>query len=154
MCAQGQRALRMPLHVAELLELALLAASQEASRAISHSQLVSRQPGGFLTPSQALERIADHFIATWEPQLQERNTVQKRVLERDRGLCQVPGCSRAALHVHHVEYRSHGGADAPGNLVSLCAGHHLHGVHAGHVRVRGQAPDRLAWSVPEVAMAS
>ena len=46
---------------------------------------------------------------------------------------------------HHVVYRSHGGADDAANLVSLCAAHHLHGVHMGWIRVRGKAPDRLQW---------
>jgi hypothetical protein len=164
MCAQGQRIVRMPLRVAELLELALLAASQEARRdtqqhtsqkaGLDTQQVASPGLARFITPSEALERIAEHFIATWEPLLKERNTVQKRVLERDGGLCKAPGCSRAAIHVHHVEYRSHLGDDQPENLLSLCAGHHLRGVHAGYIRVRGQAPDRLAWSGPvAVAMA-
>src|SRR5207237_10776238 len=33
------------------------------------------------------------------------------------------------------------------NLVSLCAAHHLHGVHLGYIRVRGRAPDRLRWEL-------
>ena len=102
--------------------------------------------GRFLTPGEALELIAEHFIATWEPLLAERNTIQKRVLARDRGWCQVPGCSRAALHAHHVRFRSHDGATAAENLVSLCAAHHLHGVHAGYLRVVGVAPHRLRWT--------
>jgi hypothetical protein len=32
------------------------------------------------------------------------------------------------------------------NLTGLCAAHHLHGVHAGYIRVVGVAPDRLRWS--------
>ncbi len=66
-------------------------------------------------------KIAEHFIEVWKPMLEERNTVQKQVLARDRGLCQVPWCSRAAAHVHHIEFRSAGGSDDPPNLVSLCA---------------------------------
>jgi hypothetical protein len=67
-------------------------------------------------------------------------------MARDRGWCQVPGCSRAALHVHHVRFRSHGGADVAANLVGLCAAHHLHGIHAGYLRVAGTAPHRLRWT--------
>jgi hypothetical protein len=48
-----------------------------------------------------------------------------------------------------VQYRSHGGGDEPGNLVSLCAAHHLHAVHLGWLRVRGRAPDRLRWAFAE-----
>jgi hypothetical protein len=53
---------------------------------------------------------------------------------------------RAALHVHHVLFRSHDGALVEESLVSLCAAHHLHGVHAGYLRVVGAAPHRLRWS--------
>ncbi len=35
-------------------------------------------------------------------------------------------------------------------MVSLCAAHHLHGVHRGFIRVKGEAPDALAWSFPEL----
>ena len=91
---------------------------------------------------------ARHFIDTWKELLKERSTLQRRVLERDRGLCQVPGCSRAAAHAHHVVYRARGGGDCESNLLSLCAGHHLHGVHRGYVRVKGEAPGALTWSFP------
>jgi hypothetical protein len=30
-------------------------------------------------------------------------------------------------------------------MASLCAAHHLHGVHQGWVRVRGRAPEGLTW---------
>jgi hypothetical protein len=48
--------------------------------------------------------------------------------------------------VHHVVFRSRGGGDEEENLASLCA-HHLHGVHAGYVRVRGAAPGGLTWEL-------
>ncbi len=35
----------------------------------------------------------------------------------------------------------------PMNLVSLCATHHLRGVHMGRLRVSGTAPDRLHWEL-------
>jgi hypothetical protein len=132
MCARDELAFRMPARVASLLDSALRSAQRAAGR--------------LLTPSEALEAIAVHFIATWKPLLTERNTVQKRVLARDRGCCQVPGCSRAAVQVHHLTFRSHGGGDEPENLVALCAAHHLHAVHMGWVGVSGKAPNRLRWS--------
>jgi hypothetical protein len=58
----------------------------------------------------------------------------------------APGCSsRSNLEVHHVEYHSYGGSDEDGNLVCLCAFHHLRGEHGGRLRVRGQAPVGLVW---------
>jgi hypothetical protein len=131
-CARCELSWRLPARVLSLLEAALRAAQMGAGR--------------FITAGEALELIAEHFIATWEPLLAERNTIQKRVLARDRGWCQVPGCSRAALHVHHVRFRSHLGPTVGQNLASLCPAHHLHGVHAGYLRVVGVAPDRLRWS--------
>jgi hypothetical protein len=91
--------------------------------------------------------VAEHFIETWKPLLVGRKPRRARVLDRDRGWCQVPGCSRVAAHVHHIRHRSLGGGDEPGNLVSLCAAHHLHGVHRGWVRVGGRAPDALVWEM-------
>jgi hypothetical protein len=91
--------------------------------------------------------MAAHFVETWKPALTQANTVQRRVLERDRWSCQVPGCSRPAAHVHHIEFRSAGGSDDPSNLVSLCAAHHLRGVHMGRLRVGGKAPDGLRWEL-------
>jgi 5-methylcytosine-specific restriction endonuclease McrA len=131
LCAAGAYDLRLPVRVAILLHDALRAARQASGR--------------WITAEEALGIVSEHYLRTWREAARQRNTLQKRVLDRDRGWCQVPGCSHAAQQVHHVEYRSHGGADAPANLVSLCAAHHLHGIHAGYLRVTGRAPDRLRW---------
>ncbi len=133
MCARGELDLRVPRGVGALLDAAIRAAREAA--------------GSWISPGECLTRIAEHFAETWEKPLAERSTPQKKVLARDAGLCQVPGCSRAAVHVHHVLYRSRGGLDDECNMVSLCAAHHLHGVHRGWVRVHGQAPDGLTWEL-------
>ena len=73
-------------------------------------------------------------------------TRQKRVRERDQGLCCVPGCSRAATDVHHIIFRSKGGSHRLENQVSLCAAHHR-AIHMGWIRVWGEAPDRLTWQL-------
>jgi hypothetical protein len=133
MCARGDLDLRVPLRVGALLGEAIRAARAGTSR--------------WLTPGECLERIAEHFIDTWKRLLPRRTTVQKEVLARGSGFCQVPGCSRAATHAHHVLFRSMGGGDEPENLVGLCTAHHLHGVHMGWIRVRGRAPDQLRWEL-------
>jgi hypothetical protein len=133
MCARGELTLRVPRRVGLLVGVAFLAARKAAGR--------------WLAPGECLERVAEHFIDTWKASLTERSTPQKRVLARDGSFCQVPGCSRAAAHAHHVLYRSLGGGDEGENLVGLCAAHHLHGVHRGWVRVRGRAPDGLTWEL-------
>jgi HNH endonuclease len=133
MCARGEFEVWAPRRVASVIALACSAARRAAGRWIS--------------TGECLATIAEHFIAVWEPALAARPTPHRRVLERDRFLCQVPGCSRAADHAHHIDYRSRGGSDDPSNLVSLCAVHHLQGIHMGRIRVFGAAPDRLCWQV-------
>ena len=133
MCAQGKVKLVAPRRILALLSLAFRAARNDAGR--------------WLPPGECLRRIAVHFVEVWKPLLAERNTRQKQVLARDRGFCQVPGCSRAAEQAHHIDYRSAGGTDEAENLVSLCAAHHLHGVHLGYIRVRGKAPHGLRWQL-------
>jgi len=133
MCAREKVSILVPRRIAGLFD--------EACRA------VMLQEGQWMAPGECLGRLCDHFIAEWESILEGRNTPQRLAIERDRGFCQVPGCSRAAVHAHHVVWRSRGGSDEPENLVSLCAGHHLHGIHAGYIRVSGRAPDQLRWEV-------
>jgi hypothetical protein len=131
MCARGELDVYVPRRLLALVAVAF--------------RLARRAAGRNLSSGECLGIIAQHFIDVWKPALVERSTVQKEVLARDRGLCRVPGCSRAAAHIHHVVYRSAGGQDDPANLVSLCAAHHLHGVHMGYIRVRGRAPEALQW---------
>ena len=133
MCSSGRMALLAPERVAVLIA-ATIRAVREAS-------------GKWVSPGAALAVASAHFIRAWESKLRERTTPQKRALERDKWRCTVPGCSRMALHAHHIEFRSRGGTDELENLTSLCPMHHLLGVHGGHLRVTGIAPDRLVWEV-------
>ena len=133
MCTRRGMDLPMPRRVRILLGIAFAAARAAAGKQIRESE--------------CLRMIFQHFVDTWEPVLRHQKKRPRSVRERDRGLCQVPICSCAGDHEHHVEYRSHGGSDEKKNKVSLCAGHHLHGVHLGYVRVRGEAPDQLRWEL-------
>jgi hypothetical protein len=96
-------------------------------------------------PGRALEAMFDHCLDTWRcPTPREH-----RVFARDGFRCTVPGCtSQRNLHAHHVLFRSAGGGDELANLVTLCAAHHLRGVHAGLIRIAGRAPDRLVFELP------
>ena len=70
------------------------------------------------------------------------------IFERDGWRCSVPGCtSRRNLQAHHIVFRSAGGRDESENLTTLCAFHHLRGVHAGAVRITGRAPRRLCFEL-------
>jgi hypothetical protein len=135
MLARTDLDLRMPVRVRELLEAVVRG--------------IRRAAGKFVFVGECLRIIARHFIDTWKAAVQVRNTVRNRVIERDRGYCKVPGCSREAGHGHHVDYKSHGGSDDEQNRASLCVGHHLHGVHGGKIRVHGTAPDRLVFELVE-----
>ena len=65
--------------------------------------------------------------------------VRRRVLDRDRRRCLVPGCaSFAFLEVHH-ERGWEAGHD-PSWLVTLCEAHHRQR-HEGWLLIEGQAPD-------------
>jgi hypothetical protein len=95
--------------------------------------------------SDALDAMLDHALATWEP---ERRRREDAVFERDGWRCTAPGCtSYRNLQQHHVVYRSRGGGDASSNLTTLCAWHHLRGVHGGVLRCTGAAPGRLRFEL-------
>jgi hypothetical protein len=107
----------------------------------------------WLPPELCLFVIAVHFIETYGPEVERRLAQASKVVKRDRGRCQVPGCSRHADHKHHMQFRSHGGSDDPANLVSVCWIHHR-SIHLGYVAVSGQAPDHLTWILGEREVAA
>lgn len=124
---------RVPVRIALLL--------QAAFRAVRAAE------GRVLHDGRCLVLMARSFTETWRPHVRKARTLSQKVRERDLGRCQVPMCSRRAVHAHHVDPRSHGGPDAEENLVALCACHHLRGIHGGYIRVRGRAPDELVWEL-------
>jgi hypothetical protein len=103
--------------------------------------------GRLLHDGEAFDAMLDCALVAW----QLRDPRARRpdpVLERDGYRCAVPGCtSRRSLHVHHVRFRSQGGADAPANLITLCAFHHQRCLHAGLLRLRGSAPGALVFEL-------
>ncbi len=103
--------------------------------------------GAMLPDGKCLLALARHFTATWKEPVPRRRTRSQRIRERDLGCCQVPACSRAATHAHHIIPRSQGGSDDPSNLVALCTCHHFRGIHAGRLKVRGLAPHGLGWKL-------
>jgi hypothetical protein len=99
MCAGGLFTVTMPPHIIDLLKDTFRAVRAEAKRAMSIGR--------------CLLRMAAHFVEVWKAHVKEINTARRRILARDRHRCQVPGCSRPAVHLHHIEFRAHGEATTP-----------------------------------------
>ena len=95
-------------------------------------------------PWRAFERLLEHAHETWFHQPRHRDPV----FERDGWRCAVPACSsRRNLHDHHIVFRSRGGTNRRENRITVCAWHHLRGLHTGRVRAWGGAPDGITWEL-------
>jgi len=140
MCDAGELRAVVPEDVDSLLAEAIRAARLHWRR--------------LLTAGEALVEVARHFVWTWAPEVMRLVKGADPVILRDEGLCRVPGCSRPADHVHHLRFRSAGGPLEEWNELSLCAVHHLLGVHRGNVLVAGRAPDRLTFVLGEREVAA
>ena len=80
--------------------------------------------------------------------------VRRAVRHRDLGCCRWPGCNaRAALHVHHVRWRSRFGRNETANLVSLCHYHHR-AVHHRGWQIDGDANGPLVFTDPSGRIAN
>ena len=105
------------------------------------------EQGRPVTDGEVFKGMLDEALRSWtvrEPGSREPDPV----IERDGDRCAVPGCrSRRNLQNHHIVFRSLGSSDESWNRVMLCAFHHQRGVHAGRLRVRGQAPERLVFEL-------
>ena len=60
--------------------------------------------GRVLTTGTCLAVMAFHFLASWRGARRRSKTRSQKVRDRDLGLCQVPGCSRRAVHSHHIDF--------------------------------------------------
>ncbi len=108
---------------------------------------IERQIGPLPTRGEAMDAMFEHVFETWRPR-HRRVPREHRVFERDGWRCTAPGCSSYRnLHDHHVVFRSAGGSDELANRTTLCAWHHLRGVHAGLMRCLGEAPDTLVFEL-------
>ncbi len=96
----------------------------------------------------AMAMLFEEVREIWERQDPERVPVRVKIMERDHYRCVVPGCTRRdQLEAHHIAPRSQGGSNDPGNLAVLCHGHHQHGAHKGHLKIRGTAPHALRYEL-------
>ena len=80
----------------------------------------------------------------WQAQPRHRDPI----FARDGWRCAVPACSsRRNLNDHHIQFRSRGGTNARWNRITVCAAHHLHGIHDGTIHAAGTAPDDVEWQL-------
>jgi hypothetical protein len=108
---------------------------------------IERETGRLPTAGAALGVMLDHALSSWGV-LDEKVAARHRVFARDGWRCATPGCtSLQNLHDHHIRFRSAGGGHELDNRITLCAFHHLRGVHAGLLRCVGRAPDGLRWEL-------
>jgi hypothetical protein len=102
---------------------------------------IERVTGRLPSEGDALDAMLDHVIVAWDGDPAKRVPKALRVLARDGFRCSAPGCtSYRNLHIHHIRYRSHGGSDDESNCTTLCAWHHLRGVHGGVLRCAARHP--------------
>ena len=74
------------------------------------------------------------------------SATRRHVLLRDHACCAVPGCRVSRhLHIHHIEWRAHGGGHELWNLITVCSAHHA-AIHDGKLFVTGTAPHELRWT--------
>jgi len=115
---------------------------------ISVAILLRSAIASFTLPAEpswrGLERLLDHVHQEWSAQPGHRDPI----FARDGWRCAVPACtSRRNLHDHHLLFRSRGGGNARDNRITVCAWHHLRGIHQGRVRAWGTAPDAITWQL-------
>jgi hypothetical protein len=105
----------------------------------------------YVSESEALDAMLEHCFETWgirDPEQERRRKKRYPTFERDGWRCAVPGCtSYKNLHAHHILPRSRGGGDEENNRITLCAWHHLRGVHADGVVRIGARPLRFELGV-------
>ncbi len=95
-----------------------------------------------------LRVICREFWRDWLPWLGKSDRWE-HIHRRDGYRCKCPVCRRRDVTLHHLRYRGRGGDDAPDNLASICAFHHLDGEHGGRLKVTGPA-SRMTWRLGPV----
>ena len=100
--------------------------------------------GAWEAAREPFKRMLLHVKAEWLSGPHHPNPIH----ERDGWRCRVPACSsRQNLQEHHIVFRSRGGGNERGNRVSICAWHHLRGIHGGRVKAQGDAEENIYWEL-------
>jgi hypothetical protein len=134
---RGERKARGPAASLEVLTEAITTVRQE-----------SFEEGEEIETGEARARLGDIFFEKWAGPLKRaewRTEWEKDVMLRHGGLCAVPGCTRAAKHLHHIVFRSKNGPHIPSNGLATCWAHHELCIHRGRLTVRGRGGIHLVW---------
>ena len=92
--------------------------------------------------------LLEEYVLVWDSPEAMPDRRRDAIHERDGYRCTSPGCTqRQTLEAHHLRYRSQGGADAPDNLITLCAFHHRLGEHGMLATCSGRAPLDVVWGL-------
>ena len=121
-----------------------------ASVRCSSSRQFSARRGEEIDDGEAYARVGDHFFDRYELKVRRvrwRTKWKQDVMLRHGGLCAVPGCTREAVHAHHIVPRDRNGPEVPWNFVAVCWPHHKRGIHANRLTVRGRGGEHLIWRV-------
>lgn len=142
--AEPSDTLQMRAHwTAERCDGAIALCAPQSVAVIFRAAIEAFRPPGEASWTGLLA-LLDHVRAEWLAQPRHRDPI----FARDGWRCTVPACSsRRNLHDHHVRYRSRGGSNLRSNRTTVCAWHHLHGIHEHRVRVWGKAPGALRWTL-------
>lgn len=111
---------------------------------------IERITGRLPSEGQAIGWMLDHALSAWLALIPHDSRWRREhaIFARDGWRCTAPGCSSFRnLQDHHVVFRSAGGSDELSNRTTLCAAHHLRGIHAGTIRCTGSAPDALVFEL-------
>ena len=86
--------------------------------------------------------LIESLCRAWVPLFLHYNAKWRPIYIRDCMKCSSPVCDRRDVTLHHIEPKGRGGADEPWNVVSVCSQCHIHGIHAGTIRISGTASDQ------------
>jgi len=121
-------------------------ARQVSPEAVEMAECDAQHLGHLETSVEAGAHAGTHVGTTKKPARATQTippALRRRVLRRDGGRCQVPGCRHATfVDVHHLQPRSEGGANTLENLVTLCGAHHR-ASHAGKLSSAGTPSEGL-----------
>jgi hypothetical protein len=110
---------------------------------------VEATEGRRIGAGEAVGVMSDHCVEVWTLEVKEEqrwwSKARKEVFGRTQGICAWPGCSRAAVHDHHIRPRSAGGSDEVANRCGSCGYHHMVGIHDGYLLIEGRAGECLVF---------